>query len=196
LEGSSRQEEGISTGRRNLNRKKESQSFFLEPSGEILLDLGRQSADELLDELFATLVAETPEPKIIRAKQEADRLIRQLGIWDRTERDYRVDVNLTNAVDEVVFDFMYRNGKVNLMRAVSLNPEPELSWAQTHAAAWQFEVAKDVVAGGHNEMIALVAHRQPDPALGKQLGVLRTLNDKDSAARELGGLLGIGSVPG
>ena len=103
----------------------------------------------------------------------SEQVFRQLGIADRVEHDVRLDSRLeTGAVDQLVFDYRYRNGFTTLMRRVSLTQEDDrTTWDQLHAASWAFRVAKKEQS--KSRLVALVKRGIDVELAEAQLQVLR-----------------------
>ncbi len=95
-----------------------------------------------------------------------------MGIRDRVTEKYRLPVSVT---DSALFDYKYENGALHLMKRVTLTYEDERSWANVHAAAWDFEKAASHLNGSGGQLIAFVKARSSDSELGSQMGLLDEL---------------------
>jgi len=158
-----------------LTKQRADDSYFLEYAGERLLGSEDTAAEDMLDHLYSVLVEEMPEPDTLNVRQLSERVLVRAGIRDRVTEKYRLPVSVT---DSALFDYKYDNGPLNLMKRVTLTYEDERSWANAHAAAWDFEKAAFSTMDGSGKLIALVKTRPSDSELKQQM---RLLDDLSSA---------------
>lgn len=177
------------------------ESYFLELGGERLsASLDPSDPVVLLDQLYATLVEETPENENLGVSELSETVIRQLALPDGAlHRNYRIDGHIGEARDPLVFDYRFDNGAVHLMRNVPLSFSDQRSWDAVHAAVYTFRGAEalPVVPGKQQRYISFVKPRSQDTELAEQLAVLRNqtslldVSDPDQAKDELAMLLGV-----
>ncbi|MCW3027160.1 MAG: hypothetical protein JWN81_371 [Solirubrobacterales bacterium] len=177
------------------------ESYFLEFGGARL----SASADPtdpvvLLDQLYATLVEETPENENLGVSELSDAVIRQLAFPEGAlHRNSRIEARIGGARDPLVFDYRFDNGAVNLMRNVPLSFADQRSWDAVHATVYSFKAAESILEaeGKQQRHISFVKPRSDDVELDRQLGVLGSqatvvdVSDPDRAKEELGNLLGV-----
>ena len=174
------------------------ENYFLEAGGEILLG-GNVSPRDLLDDLYTSLVDETPDPMRESIGELAERVIADLTqtLPKPIDREAVVRVHHPdNKVDELYFDYRYNNGVPHLMQRVSLSFNDARSWDRVHAAAWSFSEVRRDPNLQDAQFIALYKPREPDAMLDQQLGQLERLgahtvdvSEPDTAIETLAGLL-------
>ncbi len=152
-----------------------------------------------MDHLYDTLVERSPERAGLSAVHLSESVLNRLEIGERVIRNYRLEIpRPSGVVDSVFFDYRFDDGATSLMQRVALTYEDERSWDSVHAAAWDFQQAREQrpVRGGI-QPIALVKGREPDAKLRLQLALLRDfaatveLDNEEDAALQLGELLGL-----
>ncbi len=177
------------------------ESYFLEFGGE-RLSAAPDPTDPvvLLDQLYATLVEETPESENLGVSDLSEMVIRRLGLpTNALRRHYQIEGRIGNARDSLVFDYRFDNGAVHLMRNVPLSFADQRSWDAVHAAIYTFRGAEEAVieSGKQQRYISFVKPRPQDGELAAQLEVLRNqaslldVSDPDRAKNELANLLGV-----
>lgn len=177
------------------------ESYFLEFGGE-RLSASPDPTDPaiLLDQLYATLVEETPESANLSVSELAETVIRMLALpHGALQRGYRLEGKLGEARDPLIFDYRFDNGVVNLMRNVPLSFADQRSWDAVHATVYSFRSARGlpIAPGKDQRHIGFVKPRPGDTELDGQLAILQSeaevidVSDPDRAKGELAELLGV-----
>jgi hypothetical protein len=180
------------------------QNYLMQPGGEYMSSSPHVDLEDLLSHLYATLVEPTETVESMSVARLTTLLLNLLGISDRVQKDYAFTVPTEHGFeDEVVFDYRFDNGMVNLMHRVSLVFDDARSWDSVHATAWKFQKALSRPHGmAGTRVIALFKGRPADPDLRRQLGVLQEhstvidVGQRDAAAERLSDLLHLQGSPG
>jgi hypothetical protein len=155
------------------------ENYFLEAGGELLLDGGKVDPQDLLDDLYTSVVDDTPDPTRESIGQLAERVMADLTpVLSRPiHRESLIRVRHDDKVDELRFDYRYNNGVPHLMQRVSLAFGDARSWDRVHAAAWSFAEVRNASEPDLRDaqFIALYKPREPDATLDQQLGQLERL---------------------
>ena len=177
------------------------QSYFLEFGGERLH--GEADPDELLHSLYETLVESLDQTDQTHSAFDlSEQILDELPLQrECLSSNFELQIPAEDAPqDSVIFDFRYDNGRVNLMRTVTLSFSDKRSWENVHSAAWDFTQAEKHPVADGQQTIALLKSRADDVALRHQLALLRSassavidVGETEVAVPELGGLLGVGA---
>lgn len=177
-------------------------NYFLEIGGERLLAGADRSTFDLLDDLYTSLVDDTPDAANEDVGRLSEKVLTRLPLPKPVHRESLVTIEHDGLVDELRFDYRYNNGVPHLMQRVGLTFRDQRSWDRVHAAAWSFErvAHADNDELRHARLIALVKPREEDRALDRQLRQLSHYADvvdvshQDEAAETLQLLLGEGDL--
>ena len=147
-------------------------NYFLEVGGETLVS--ERTEAELADYLFNVVVTKpTPQQRLRRAAATAaaDDLFRDLRVQVREKVTVEVPIaEHGGLLDEVFFDYGYKNGHETYMRALNLGSN-RTSWDFVHAARYGFEAVRRHDLGS---VLALVIARDAPAA---QLRLLEGCSD-------------------
>lgn len=153
-----------------VNRRRPGDNYFLAEMGERLYDGDARQPDELLDYLFGVLIEETPT-KAPSVERIAEEVLARTGIKSVVQRDFRIPFD----DDDLVFDYRFDNGHVNLLQRANLGYEDDRSWTVAHDLAWSYDaVRQHGVPGAVADLqcATLVRARPPDADLRRQLRLL------------------------
>jgi hypothetical protein len=171
-------------------------SYYLEQGGERLVG-DVEDTDGFLDDLYSTLVETSPDRDTLSIVRLSDTVLARAGIREHVTPQFRYRIAETDADDEVIFDYRFDNGAINLMQRVPLAFTDDRGWEAAHAAAWSFKqaMAHPVEPDRTQRCIALVKTRKEDDQLTRQLGFLERhadvvdVTEEEKASLQLRALL-------
>jgi hypothetical protein len=171
-------------------------SFYIENAGGLLTGDIERSADEMLDELFATLVRPDTERADDDLGTMTRKLIRRVGIARAVKERVRLEVTVNGLPDDLWFDYRYDNGQPHLMQRVGLASSDKATWDRLHLVEVNFERLIQSRAFPEFTAITFVKQQNADPrlvdAVHGRLGELARIVDvsnQETAAGQLKQLL-------
>jgi hypothetical protein len=176
-------------------------SFYLEDGGELLVGNDDRPEDEILDDLYSTLVRPDTEPAVVDDVRSMTRkVIRRLGLARQVQERVRLSVTLGGLPDDLWFDYRYDNGRPHLMQRVGLATSDKGTWDRLHLVETNFERLRISKAFDDFTAITFIKQHDADPRLveaayGRLAGMAEIVDvsDQDAAAGKLGELLHVQS---
>ena len=176
-------------------------SFYLEDGGELLAGNEDRPEDEILDDLYSTLVRPDTEPAVADdVRSMTLRVIRRLGITRQVQERVRLSVTVGGLPDDLWFDYRYDNGRPHLMQRVGLATSDKGTWDRLHLVETNFERLRMSKAFDDFTAITFIKQQDADPRLveaayGRLAGMAEIVDvsDQAAAAGKLGELLHVGS---
>jgi hypothetical protein len=185
----------VATGRRS------GASFYLEDGGELLAGTDDRPDDEILDDLYATLVRPDTEPAVADdVRRLTSKVIRSLGLTKKVQERARISVTVAGLPDDLWFDYRYDNGRPHLMQRVGLANSDKSTWDRLHLVETNFERLSR--SGLFPDFSAITFIKQQDAdarlveaAYGRleKMTAIVDVSDQDAAAGQLEGILHLGS---
>jgi hypothetical protein len=172
-------------------------SFYIEDGGEQLVGSDDRPEDEILDDLYATLVRPDTEPAVADdVRTLTSKVIRRLGLSRKVQERVRLSVTVGGAPDDLWFDYRYDNGRPHLMQRVGLATSDKSTWDRLHLIETNFERLGQSKAFPDYSAITFIKQHDADPrlveaAFGRLAGMTEIVDvsDQDAAAGKLGSLL-------
>lgn len=176
-------------------------SFYLEDGGELLAGDDGRPGDEILDDLYATLVRPDTEPAVADdVRSMTWKVIRRLGISRKVQERARLAVTVGGMPDDLWFDYRYDNGRPHLMQRVGLATSDKSTWDRLHLIETNFErLGKSNALPGFSA-ITFIKQQDADPRLVEAaygrlapMSAIVDVSDQDAAAGKLRQLLHLGA---
>jgi hypothetical protein len=172
-------------------------SFYIEDGGEQLVGNDDRPDDEILDDLYSTLVRPDTEPAVADDVRSMTRkVIRRLGISRQIQERARLQVSVGGVPDDLWFDYRYDNGRPHLMQRVGLATSDKSTWDRLHLVETNFERLRQSKVFADFSAITFIKQHDADPRLVEaaygrlaSLTEIVDVSDQDAAAGKLGGLL-------
>lgn len=147
-----------------------SDSYFASFGGERrwFMDSSDVEPRSVLDELFLDLVdtRKTNQAAKLSTRELVEELFKRIGIAEKIESDVPV---ISDEMDEVRFDYRYKNGSHHYMKLLNLRQPGVNPWDAIHAAGWAFDKLHETKKNRTPyEAYALVAGGELDGRLSSQ----------------------------
>ena len=174
-------------------------SFYIEDGGEQIFGHETGAEDEILDDLYSTLVRPDAEPADADDVRSMTRgVLRRVGLWRHVQQRARLEVSLNGVPDDLWFDYRYDNGRPHLMQRVGLATSDKSTWDRLHLVETNFERLALSKALPDFNAITFMKQRDADPRLIEAatgrlapLAAIIDVSEQDAAAERLGELLQI-----
>lgn len=172
-------------------------SFYIEDGGEQLVGNDERAPEDILDDLYATLVRPDIESAVADdVRSLTQRVIRRLGLVRRVQERARLPVVVDGVPDDLWFDYRYDNGRPHLMQRIGLATSDKSTWDRLHLVETNFERLGRSRLLPDYAAITFIKQQDADPRLveavsGRLAGLAKIVDvsDQDTAAGELGELL-------
>jgi len=172
-------------------------SFYIEEGGEQLVGHDERASDEILDDLYATLVRPDSESAVADdVRSLTRRVIRRLGLSRQVQERVRLPVTVGGIPDDIWFDYRYDNGVPHLMQRIGLATSDKATWDRLHLVETNFERLRRSGLLPDFSAITFIKQQHADERLveavhGRLAEVTKIVDvsNQDTAASLLSGLL-------
>jgi hypothetical protein len=174
-------------------------SFYIEDGGEQIFGDDGGAQDEILDDLYSTLVRPDAEPADADDVRGMTRsVLRKVGLWRHVQERARLEVTVNGVPDDLWFDYRYDNGRPHLMQRIGLATSDKSTWDRLHLIETNFERLALSKALPDFNAITFMKQRDADPRLIEAatgrlapLTAIIDVSDQEAAAERLEDLLHI-----